>query len=160
MITLGITGTLGAGKGAVVEYLMGKGFSHFSVRAYLLHEVRRRGLPENRDSTTLVANDLRKTHAPDFLVRELFEQAKRAGGDAIIESIRALGEIDYLKKNAMPFYFIAVDADPQLRYLRIVVAGSIKCHLKNSWRMKPEKAIIPTHGSRTCQHASRGLILF
>src|SRR3989344_5622933 len=124
MITLGITGTLGAGKGAVVEYLMGKGFSHFSVRAYLLHEVRRRGLPENRDSTTLVANDLRKTHAPDFLVRELFEQAKRAGGDAIIESIRALGEIDYLKKNAMPFYFIAVDADPQLRYLRITKRGS------------------------------------
>ena len=39
MITIGITGTLGAGKGTIVEYLQKeKGFSHYSVRAFLTDE--------------------------------------------------------------------------------------------------------------------------
>ena len=33
---IGITGTLGAGKGTVVDFLKEKGFRHFSVRDYLI----------------------------------------------------------------------------------------------------------------------------
>ena len=40
MLIIGITGTLGAGKGTVVEYLVEKkGFDHYSVRAFLLKEI-------------------------------------------------------------------------------------------------------------------------
>ena len=36
MITIGITGTLGAGKGTIVDYLIEKrGFVHYSVRAFI-----------------------------------------------------------------------------------------------------------------------------
>lgn len=36
MHIIGITGTLGAGKGTIVEYLKDKkGFAHFSVREFL-----------------------------------------------------------------------------------------------------------------------------
>ena len=43
MIIIGITGTLGAGKGTIVEYLVGKkGFKHYSVRE-LLSEIIRAG---------------------------------------------------------------------------------------------------------------------
>ena len=55
MLIIGITGTLGAGKGTVVEYLVEKqGFDHYSVRSFLLKEINRRGMPENRDSICLL----------------------------------------------------------------------------------------------------------
>ena len=61
MLVIGITGTLGAGKGTMVEYLIKeKGFNHFSVRQFLLEEIRKRNLPENRDSMVVVANELTK----------------------------------------------------------------------------------------------------
>ena len=35
MIIIGITGTIGAGKGTIVELLIKKGFKHYSVRDFL-----------------------------------------------------------------------------------------------------------------------------
>ena len=61
MIIIGITGTIGAGKGTIVEYLTDKkGFTHYSVRSFLIDEIKKRGFEVNRDSMVLVANDLRK----------------------------------------------------------------------------------------------------
>ncbi len=69
MIIIGITGTLGAGKGTVVDYLKEKyGFVHFSVREFLRGEVLKRGMEPNRDSFTSVANDLRAHHTPSYIV--------------------------------------------------------------------------------------------
>ena len=44
MIIIGITGTLGAGKGTIVDYLCKKrGFLHYSVREFLVEEIKNRG---------------------------------------------------------------------------------------------------------------------
>lgn len=120
---IGITGTLAAGKGTIVEYLESKGFKHFSVRAYLTRVVEERGLPLNRDSLVAVANDLREKHSPSFIAEELYREAKEAGGDVIIESIRTEGEIRALKSKGN-FKLFAIDADPQLRYDRAVGRAS------------------------------------
>ena len=80
MITIGITGTLGAGKGTIVDYLQkAKGFAHYSVRAFLIDEIKRRGLEVNRDSMTLVGNDLRAQHSPSWIVEQLYHQAQASG---------------------------------------------------------------------------------
>ena len=43
MIVIGITGTLGAGKGTIVDYLVkNKGFNHFSVRSFIAQEIQNR----------------------------------------------------------------------------------------------------------------------
>lgn len=124
MQIIGITGTLGAGKGTIVDYLEhNKGFNHFSVRQYLIDEIERRGLPNNRDNMVVVANDLRAKNSPYFIVEELYKQAKAAGKDAVIESIRTPGEVDYLNKHSK-FVLVAVDADPQTRYDRIKIRQS------------------------------------
>lgn len=115
---IGITGTLGAGKGTVAEYLIGKGFKHYSVRDYLTEEVKKRNLPLNRDSLVNVANELRENNSPSFIVEELFKIASNSKGNCIIESIRTEGEVIALKeKNGI---ILAVDADPKIRYERIV----------------------------------------
>jgi len=117
MRVIGITGTLGAGKGAVVDYLISKcGFKHYSVRAHLTTIIERRGLPLNRDSMVQVANELRKEHSPAYLVEQLLSTAKAQGGDAIIESIRTPGEVARLRTAGAQLF--AVDADAKLRYER------------------------------------------
>ncbi len=121
---IGITGTLGAGKGTIVEYLVkNKGFKHYSARDFIAGEVKKRGLPLNRDTLTGVANDLREKHSPEYVIEQLFYKAQKNGGNAVIESVRTPGEVEFLRKQK-DFRLFAVDADPEIRYKRIVQRGS------------------------------------
>jgi dephospho-CoA kinase len=119
---IGITGTLGAGKGTVVEYLEKRGFKHFWARGFFAEEIERRGLPVNRDTMTAVANDMRTLHGPDFFAKHAVEYAEREGGNVVAESIRAVGEAEYLKKHGALLW--AVDADREVRYHRVVDRAS------------------------------------
>lgn len=125
---IGITGTLGAGKGTVVKHLVERyGFTHYSVRDFLIAEIDRRGLERNRDTMLLVANDLRAQHGPGYISERLLAAALRAGGDAVIESIRSVGEGEHLKENGAALW--AVDADIKKRYERIAGRGSETDHV-------------------------------
>ncbi|MEG1499117.1 MAG: deaminase [Bacteroidales bacterium] len=129
MIVIGITGTLGAGKGTVVEYLRKQHtFSYFSVRDFLTKEIQDRNMVLNRDSMTFVANELRTLHSSSYIVDELYKQALASGSDAIIESIRAIGEVQSLKEKGH-FILLAVDADPKWRYERIRLRSSSTDHI-------------------------------
>jgi len=124
MLIIGITGTLGAGKGAIVDFLTKeKGFAHFSVRAFIAEEIIRRGMVVNRDSMVLVANDLRKNNSPSYIIDRLYEKALALGQNGVIESIRTPGEVYSLRKKD-GFYLIATDADPMIRYGRISLRQS------------------------------------
>ena len=120
---IGVTGTLGAGKGTVVEYLVKVwGFTHFSARDFCNEEIARRGLVSNRDVMTQVANELRAQHGPDYFAKESLRRAKEKGGDVVIESIRSIGEARHLKDNGALLW--AVDADRKLRYERVVLRAT------------------------------------
>ncbi|MFO8055320.1 MAG: AAA family ATPase [Bacteroidales bacterium] len=124
MKIIGITGTIGAGKGTIVEYLViEKGFRHFSVRGFLTEEVKRRGMEVNRDSFVTVANDLRAKHSPSYIAEALFQEAEKTGMDCVIESLRTEGEVEALKSKGN-FYLFAVDAKPEIRYERILKRAS------------------------------------
>jgi dCMP deaminase len=116
---VGITGTIGAGKGTVVDILKEKGFTHFSARALLIEEIEKRNLPVNRDSMVLVGNELRSKYGPGYIAEELFSRAQKIGGDCVIESLRTVGEIEALRKKGT-FILLAVDADAKIRYERIL----------------------------------------
>jgi dephospho-CoA kinase len=131
---IGVTGSFGAGKGSVANYLVKeKGFKHFSARAFITEEIERRGMRVDRDSMTTVANDLRQQGGPSYIFEQLVKQAKECGGDAVVESIRAVAEAKYIKEQGG--YVLGVDADPQVRYERIAKRGSETDHVSfEKWR--------------------------
>lgn len=124
MLVIGITGTLGAGKGTIVEYLVQqKHFRHYSVRAFLIEEIKKRKLEVNRDNMTWIANELREKFGPSYITDALYDRAVQNNHSCVIESIRTPGEIDSLRQKG-PFYLFAVDAEPKLRYKRILSRAS------------------------------------
>lgn len=102
----------------MVEYLKGKGFRHFSARDVFSEEVARRGLPPGRDSMVLVANEMRAKFGPGFFAERAMAFAKETGKNVVAESIRSLGEAEFIRSHGGVLW--AVDADIEKRYERIV----------------------------------------
>lgn len=116
---IGITGTDGAGKGTVVNYLVSKhGYTHYSSRDFITEEIERQGLPLSRSQMRLTANEMREKYGNDIVVVKALERARKEGKTkVVIESVRALAEASYLK--AHEGIILAVDADPKVRFERV-----------------------------------------
>jgi len=135
---IGMAGSFGAGKGAVVEYLVSqKGFKHYSASGFITEEIARRGMPVDRDTMTIVANDLREQNGPSYLMDSLYERAKTTGGDVVLESLRAVAEAKRIK--ALGGTVLGVDADPRLRYERAFARGSEKDNVTFEKWLEQEK---------------------
>jgi len=121
---IGITGTDGAGKGEVVNFLVKKyGFVHFSSRALINEEVEKKGLPATRDNIRITANAMREAKGAGVIVEAALEKINATKVEkAIIESIRNIKEVETLKKTGG--VLLAVDAPLALRYERILGRGS------------------------------------
>jgi dephospho-CoA kinase len=120
-IIIGVTGTLGAGKGTIVDYLVKKhNFIHYSVRSFLIREIETLGLPVDRDSMVQIANDLRAKNSPSYIIDCLYDESIKSGKCSVIESIRTAGEIISLREKSKNFILLSIDANQQTRYDRII----------------------------------------
>jgi len=146
---IGITGTLGAGKGTVVKYLVDqKNFTHISARSFFQELMEKEGIPIDRDNMTVFANQLRSSHGPDYVFNQLFKKAEAVDGNVIIESLRTIAEAESLKSYPNS-YLLAVDADQKLRYDRIHGRGSVLDHVSyDKFAAQEEKEM---HGTEPYQ---------
>jgi dephospho-CoA kinase len=125
---IGLTGSFGAGKGYVADYLVDKkGFAHFSARTFIIRELNRQGIPVDRDSMIDEGNRLREKNGPTYIFEQLVQMAKDHGGNAVVESVRAVAEARYIKEQGG--YVLGIDADPLVRYERIVKRGTETDHV-------------------------------
>ncbi len=136
---IGITGSFGAGKGTVVEYLKKeRSFTHYSASGFIVEEIERRGLEVSRDTMAVVANDLRVSHSPSYIIDSLYARAKEQGGDVIIESLRAVAEVRRIKE--LGGIVLGIDAEPEIRYAHSVARNSEKDHVTYEKWLSQEQA--------------------
>lgn len=126
---IGITGTDGAGKGTVVEYLVKqRGYLHFSSRGLITRELLQKGLPTDRPHLRQMANELRAQHGDDYLIKAALSEVRESALEhLIIESIRTTAEVETLKRTGG--ILLAVDADVAVRFARIQGRGSASDHV-------------------------------
>lgn len=116
---IGITGTNGAGKGAVVDYLVKKkDFTHFSSSGRLSRELEQRGMELSRTNMRAVGNEFREKYGSGYLVEVALEEAQAQGlQNVVIESLRSTGEAEALKKAGGKL--LVIDAHRKIRYDRV-----------------------------------------
>lgn len=124
MILLGLTGTLGAGKGTVTEYLVKhKGFTYISVSDFLAAEAIRWGREPDRLARRDVANHYR-AQSPTALMDAVFAHVPSTAERVVQEPQHTVGEVRYIQERGGTV--IAIDADLKLRYDRIKARNSEK----------------------------------
>lgn len=129
MLVIWITGTLWSGKWSIMDYLIQKyWFTHFSFRKFYVEKIQQKWWEINRDMMKKMADSLREKFGPGYAAEELYEQAKLWWQNAVLESIRAVGEVETLKAKGN-FYLFAVDADPSVRYERIRLRNNETDHV-------------------------------
>lgn len=115
---IGITGTLGAGKGTVVEYLKTKGFTHYSSSGILKEILVERGLPATRKNMSELADELMKTHEGGVLELSHERAQKEGKENYILEAIHRPNEAAYIR--SIGGSILGVDADINTRYSRAI----------------------------------------
>ena len=125
---IGVTGTIGAGKGTVTQYLVEqKGFKHVAVSdTFLVGEALKRGLTPDRIVRRDIANEYR-AKSPTALMEAVYALAVpfiEAGENVVIEPQHTEAEVGFIQsKGGVEF---AVDASLEQRYLRIKKRASAK----------------------------------
>lgn len=119
---IGLAGTIGSGKGTVVEYLKSKGFVQYSSSKLLGELVEKEGNPKTRDFLSPMATRLQSEY-PGGVVeknyREKFLVEKPE--NAIFEAIHRQSEANFLR--SVGGLLIGIDADLQTRYKRTRIRG-------------------------------------
>jgi len=115
---IGIAGTLGAGKGTVVEYLKQEGFLHYSSSGRLKEILEERGLLSDRPHLSALADELLQTYQGGVLEASYKKAQAEGAKNYILESIHRLSELEFMR--SIGAIIIGVDAETNVRYERSV----------------------------------------
>ncbi|VVB66609.1 tRNA-specific adenosine deaminase [Candidatus Gugararchaeum adminiculabundum] len=118
-LIIGLTGTLGAGKGTTAQFLMDNyGFVYHSCSDVLREELAKQGKQENVDTLSALGNEIRAKYGANELAKRLLKKIKESKEKfSIVDSLRSVGEIEEVKKAGGIIF--ALDAPIELRYSRI-----------------------------------------
>ncbi len=112
---LGLTGTNASGKSSVADYLARKGFSSYSLSDELRLLLKKSGVAATRENLIKAGKHYRNKYGRGYLAALVKRKIGRS--NAVVDSIRNLGEVAELKKTKQ-FFLIAVDAPVMIRFRR------------------------------------------
>lgn len=115
---IGLAGTIGSGKGAVADYLVGKGFVQLVYSDEIVRELERRNLKVTRDNLQNVGNEMRTKYGRDYWTRCLLKNVME-DNDYVLDGARNPGELVPLleREDAL---LIGVDAPFCQRIKRVI----------------------------------------
>ncbi len=114
---IGITGTNGAGKTSVCDYLQTRDFAYQSLSDEIREELARRQEPATRENLIEMGNQLRRTFGPAVLAERV--KAKiQPDRNYVVDSVRNPAEVESLRR--LPdFHLLHIDAPIETRYERV-----------------------------------------
>ncbi|MFA7685337.1 MAG: AAA family ATPase [Candidatus Gracilibacteria bacterium] len=117
---IGLTGSMGCGKGEVVKILEKEGYKYVTLSMMVREEARKRGIPEEREKLMEVGNSMRKEGGAGILAKRALETVKNSGHDKwVVDGIRNPAEIDELK-NGENVHIVGIKTDLELLVERII----------------------------------------
>ncbi|MFA6917333.1 MAG: AAA family ATPase [Candidatus Gracilibacteria bacterium] len=117
---IGLTGSMGCGKGEVVKILENEGFKYVTLSMMVREEARKRGIPEEREKLMEVGNSMRKDGGAGVLAKRALETILASDSSKwVIDGIRNPAEIDELKKSE-GVYIVGIKTDLDLLVDRII----------------------------------------
>lgn len=114
---IGLVGTIGAGKGTVVERLKARGFVHYSSSGLLGELVEKEGNMKTRDFLSPMATRLQKEYPGGVVEKNYREKFLIEHPEhAVFESIHRKSEANFVR--SVGGVILGVDADFETRYTR------------------------------------------
>lgn len=117
-LVIGITGTIASGKDVVARILKDKGFHTISLGEIIREELKSKKLEITRKNQQDLGNELRKKFGGQVLAERALKKFQSYSTPLIINGIRNLDEIKYLRENS-DFKLIGVDAPLETRWMRV-----------------------------------------
>jgi deoxycytidylate deaminase len=127
MLVIGLTGSFGSGCSTMRESLVSLGFQAVSLSSY----VKKAWEDRNKKAADLaprkelqdMGDELREKSGKTYYLAELALQEARTKGNfekpLVFDSIRNLGELQFLRKIFRNFFLFAVDCSPKNRWERV-----------------------------------------
>lgn len=117
-ILIGLTGTIGAGKTTVSNYLVKKGFARVILGDLIRELAKKKGLLFTRENLHALESKYHKLHGLDFLIDEALRKLKKSGkSKLLIDGIRTPRQAIRSKKAGA--ILILVDAPKKIRFERL-----------------------------------------
>ncbi len=119
---IGLCGSIGAGKGAVSDYLVKEhGYVQISTGDIVRAKLQSMGLDTTRDNSDRISEELREKFGQTYWARQVVEKIKKDNNSkAIFDGVRQAVEDDYLKEDFGEDYVLfKVDAKPSVRFKRL-----------------------------------------
>jgi dephospho-CoA kinase len=117
-LVIGLSGTICSGKGLVAEILRSKGCQVDTLSSIIRDELKSKGLEPTRKTLQDGGNRLRKEFGGQVLAERLLAKYKSYDVPLVIDGLRNMAEIDYLKKHSR-FFLVGVDAPFEVRWTRV-----------------------------------------
>jgi dephospho-CoA kinase len=117
---IGLTGSMGCGKGEVVKILEKENFKYITLSMMVREEARRRGVLEEREKLMEVGNSMRKEGGAGVLAKRALQTILASGHDKwVVDGIRNPAEIEELK-HGMDVHIVGIKTDLELLVERII----------------------------------------
>lgn len=113
-IVIGLTGSLGSGKGVIADHLTLIGFNHLILSNRIREEILFRKQVVTRTLLQNVGNELRQVYGGAILAEKTAETIAKLEGNAVVDGVRNPDEIIFLR-NTFGARIIGVDVPREMR---------------------------------------------
>ena len=123
-IIIGFTGLMASGKDEAKKYLETKyGAKSFRFSTIMRDILKRINVEMSRYNLSALSLCLRQTFGEDLFAKVIASDASQAESEiVVVDGIRRLADIVHLTK-LDGFHLVAIEADPQIRYERMIKRG-------------------------------------